>query len=72
MNLPASLLVKNPINRYLINSAMLPRFEVDDGGLTLYIQDDSPGKDKQPNWLPAHKGPFFVAMRPLLAEAGGA
>jgi hypothetical protein len=34
-----------------------------DGGLTLYIQNESPGKDKEPNWLPAPKGPFIMAMR---------
>lgn len=53
-NLPEQLLVKNPINRYLINSPMLPNLKVDaDGGLTIYIQTDSPGKDKEANWLPA-------------------
>jgi hypothetical protein len=62
--LPASLLVENPINRYLINSPMLPDFVRDaDGGITLYIRHDSPGKDKEPNWLPAPKGPFSVVMR---------
>ena len=45
--LPTSLLVANPINRYLINSPMLPALKKDaDGGLTLYIQNESPGKDK--------------------------
>lgn len=62
--LPASLLVANPIDRYLINSPMLPNLVKDpDGGLTLYFQNDSPGKDKEPNWLPAPKGPFIVYMR---------
>ena len=62
--LPASLLVANPINRYLINSPMLPQFKRDaDGGLTLYIQNESPGKDKEANWLPAPKGPFSHDMR---------
>jgi hypothetical protein len=62
--LPSSLLVANPINRYLINSPMLPQFVKDaDGGLTFYVQNDSPGKDKEPNWLPAPKGPFQVFMR---------
>ena len=57
--LPQSLLVANPINRYLLNSPMLPQFVKDaDGGLTFYIQNESPGKDKEPNWLPAPKGPF--------------
>jgi hypothetical protein len=62
--MPESLLVANPINRYLLNSPMLPQFVKDaDGGLTFYVQNESPGKDKEPNWLPAPKGPFFIAMR---------
>jgi hypothetical protein len=62
--LPASLLVSNAIDRYLINSPMLPNLKKDaDGGLTLYIQHESPGKDKEPNWLPAPQGPFMMAMR---------
>lgn len=63
-DLPASLLVENPLNRYLINSPMLPGLQLDaDGGLTLYIQHDSPGADKESNWLPAPDGPFWSAMR---------
>jgi hypothetical protein len=62
--LPSSLLVANPINRYLVNSPMLPELVKDaDGGLTLYVQNDSPGKDKEPNWLPAPKGPFMTILR---------
>ncbi|MDM0032344.1 DUF1254 domain-containing protein [Variovorax sp. J22P271] len=62
--LPASLLVENPLSRYLINSPMLPKLKRDpDGGLTLYIQQESPGKDKEANWLPAPKGPFNLYMR---------
>ena len=62
--LPASLLVANPINRYLINSPMLPQLKRDaDGGLTLFIQNESPGKDKESNWLPAPKGPFIMFLR---------
>jgi hypothetical protein len=62
--LPASLLTANPLNRYLLNSPMLPQFKRDaDGGLTLVIQNESPGKGKEANWLPAPKGPFFMAMR---------
>jgi hypothetical protein len=61
---PASLLVANPINRYLVNSPMLPQFVKDaNGGLTLYVQNESPGKDKEANWLPAPKGPFSIIMR---------
>jgi hypothetical protein len=58
------LLVKNPINRYLINSPMLPSMKKNaDGSLTLYIQKDSPGKDKESNWLPAPDGPIYLVMR---------
>jgi hypothetical protein len=67
--LPEQLLVENPINRYLINSPMLPNLKLDgDGGLTLYIQADSPGKGKEPNWLPAPKAPFMLAMRYYLPK----
>jgi hypothetical protein len=63
-DLPASLLVANPINRYLINSPMLPQLKRDaDGGVTLLIQNESPSKDLQANWLPAPKGPFSMYMR---------
>jgi hypothetical protein len=63
-NLPQSLMVENPINRYLINSPMLPELKKDaDGGITLYIQNESPGKDKESNWLPAPKGPFWTVLR---------
>jgi len=34
-----------------------------DGGLTLYIQHESPGKDKESNWLPAPNGTFIMVMR---------
>lgn len=62
--LPESLLVANPLNRYLINSPMLPDLIRDeDGGITLYIQHESPGADKEANWLPAPDGPFFMALR---------
>lgn len=69
--LPQQLLVENPINRYLINSPMLPNLKLDsEGGLTIYIQTDSPGKDKEPNWLPAPKAPFMLAMRYYLPKPG--
>ena len=62
--LPQSLLVANPIDRYLINSAMLPSLLPDpDGGYTLYIQKESPGMAKEPNWLPAPEGPFALVLR---------
>ena len=63
-DLPGHFLVANPLHRYLLNSPMLPQFQRDaDGGLTLLIQNESPGKDKEANWLPAPKGPFQMALR---------
>jgi hypothetical protein len=62
--MPASLLVANPLNRYLINSPMLPKLKRDgDGGLTLSIQNESPGENNESNWLPAPKGPFLAVLR---------
>jgi hypothetical protein len=58
------LLIENPINRYLINSPMLPAMKTNaDGSLTLYIQNKSPGADKEANWLPAPNGPIYLVMR---------
>jgi len=58
------LLIKNPIDRYLINSPMLPGMKKNpDGSLTIYMQKDSPGKAKESNWLPAPDGPIYLGMR---------
>jgi hypothetical protein len=63
-NLPERLLIANPLNRYLINSPMLPDLERDsDGGLTIHVQHESPGKEKESNWLPAPDGPFVLVLR---------
>jgi hypothetical protein len=60
----SQLLIENAINRYLINSPMLPGMKKNpDGSLTLYIQKDSPGKAKESNWLPAPDGPIYLVMR---------
>ena len=60
----SQLLIKNPINRYLINSPMLRRMvKSGDGSVTLYIQKDSPGKQREANWLPAPDGPIYLVMR---------
>jgi hypothetical protein len=43
---------------------MLPSLKTaPDGSLTIYIQDESPGPDKESNWLPAPKGPFSLVLR---------
>jgi hypothetical protein len=60
----SQLLIENPINRYLINSPMLSGMKKNpDGSLTLHVQKDSPGADKDSNWLPAPNGPIYLVMR---------
>lgn len=62
--LPGSVLVANPMNRYLISSTMLPSLVRDpDGGYTFTVQNASPGIEKESNWLPAPKGPFGLVLR---------
>ena len=53
------------LKRYLINSRMgESRLRRDaDGGITLYMQAESPGADKASNWLPAPSGPFYTVLR---------
>lgn len=58
------LLIKNPIDRYLINSPMLPNMKTNpDGSLTIYIQNKSPESERESNWLPAPNGPIYLVMR---------
>lgn len=58
------LLVDNPINRYLVNSPMLPNMKKNaDGGVTIYVSNKSPGADKESNWLPAPNGEIYMVMR---------
>lgn len=52
----------NPLNRFAIGNRDQLKFN-SDGSLDLYLQNESPGKDKESNWLPAPKGPLGVTMR---------
>lgn len=54
--------VNNPLNRYSI-SAREELKSNPDGSTDLYIQNESPGKDKESNWLPAPPGDFILMMR---------
>ncbi len=54
--------VANPLNRFAVSSWM-PFAYNPDGSLDLYFQNESPGADKEQNWLPAPKGPFNLTMR---------
>lgn len=60
----SQFLINNPIKRYLINSPMLSAMKKNgDLSLTLYIQKDSPGEDKESNWLPAPDDSIYLVMR---------
>lgn len=66
--------VENPIDRYAIGDRDKLKTNAD-GSLDVYIQQTSPGKDKESNWLPAPAGPFNVILRmywPKDAAATGA
>jgi len=54
--------VQNPINRYSISARQNLKANPD-GSIDLYIQNQSPGTDKQSNWLPAPKDKFILMMR---------
>jgi hypothetical protein len=57
-----SFLTANPIHRYNISGWMPLKYNPD-GSLDVYIQHDSPGKQKESNWLPAPEGAFNVTLR---------
>jgi hypothetical protein len=60
---PEFYLVANPIDRYSIGDRT-PGLKIDAGGsITIYMQKDSPGRDKEPNWLPTPEGDFRPIMR---------
>jgi hypothetical protein len=54
--------VPNELNKFTVSMRDNPKFN-SDGSLTLYFQKDSPGKDKEANWLPAPPGEFIPMMR---------
>ncbi len=64
------LFIVNPLDRYLLNSTMMDRFSMEeDGSLVLHVAKDSPGEDRESNWLPAPDGPFYMVLRLYGPEA---
>lgn len=61
--LPERLLVDNPLDRYSICSPTEGLKSNEDGSVTIYISKDSPGEDKESNWLSAPDGPFWAVLR---------
>jgi len=62
--------VANELNRFAVSSWMPFKYN-EDGSLDLYFQSESPGKDKEANWLPAPKAPFNLTMRLYSPQADG-
>ena len=54
--------VPNPINRYVLGSDYPDMKKNADGSVTIYLQNTSPGKDKEANWLPSPAGPFMLIL----------
>lgn len=62
--------VPNPLNKFTVSPRNNLKYNAD-GSLTLYFQHESPGKDKEPNWLPAPKGEFIPMLRMYWPKAKG-
>jgi len=62
---PKYNLVPNPINRYSLGDRSGMKVD-QEGRLTIYVQKDSPGTDKEANWLPAPERNFFLILRTYL------
>ena len=63
------LFIENPLDRYLVNSAMTGDFVFEhDGSLVIYVQKNPPGAEWEANWLPAPDGPYYVVLRLYLPE----
>jgi hypothetical protein len=60
---PDYYLVANPISRYSIGDRTTGLRTAADGSVTIYMQHDPPGQDKEPNWLPAPAGKFRPILR---------
>jgi hypothetical protein len=60
--------VGNALNRFALSSWMTLKYNPN-GSLDVHIQNESPGRDKESNWLPAPKGPFNLIMRLYAPQA---
>ena len=61
--------VPNPLSKFTVSARNDLQYNAD-GSLTLYFQHQSPGKDKEANWLPAPQGDFLPMMRMYWPKEG--
>ncbi len=54
--------VPNPIGRYSLGSDDPLKADAD-GSVTIHLQRESPGKERESNWLPTPSGPFYIILR---------
>jgi hypothetical protein len=64
--MPERLFAANSLKRYALGDRSRGLKYGADGSLEIYIQRDSPGKDREANWLPAPDGPFCLTLRGFL------
>jgi hypothetical protein len=63
--------VPNPLNKFTVSPRNDLKTNPKDGSTTLYIQNRSPGADRESNWLPAPKGDFILMLRMYWPKEGG-
>ena len=64
----AQLMHANELNRYVVGDRSVHLQYGEDGSLTVYLQHENPGADKERNWLPTNNGPFTLTMRIYVPE----
>jgi hypothetical protein len=67
--MPKGFFVANPLDRYALGDRTKSLKRSADGSLEIYVQRDSPGAEKESNWLPAPAGEFELALRCYMADA---
>jgi hypothetical protein len=67
----AQLMHANELNRYVVGDRSAHLQYGEDGSLTIYLQHENPGADKESNWLPTNNGPFTLTMRIYIPEDTG-
>ena len=64
----AQLMHANELNRNVVGDRSAHLQYAEDGSLTIYLQHENPGGDKESNWLPTNMGPFTLTMRIYIPE----